>query len=289
MKAFEGPWGKFSKKYNYQFIYNEYNSLETIHSNLPGDTDSVISMVCYLEAYKQGFKCISPSLEQLLAFEQIDPKIPVKDYQQIFPTTIIKFSQEYQNYIVNKYKTTPPHHIIIHKPIDRYFILSTLHFGMKKPETVLRLCPKDGSMTVEEGINRSFESNKEDKDFLIAIQVLRATINLNLFMVNFGYEKLGYENIKRHRYLERNKPLEAKKDLFYYALKQNISIHKKEYIKNEGNGTHDSPKPHWRRGHYRNQPYGPALSLRKMKFIKPVFVCPENFKGKLSDTEVTYS
>lgn len=42
-------------------------------------------------------------------------------------------------------------------------------------------------------------------------------------------------------------------------------------------GTHASPRLHWRRGHMRNQPYGPKpwteTSLKKLLWIKPVLIC----------------
>jgi hypothetical protein len=42
-----------------------------------------------------------------------------------------------------------------------------------------------------------------------------------------------------------------------------------------GDGTHASPRAHWRRGHWRDQVHGPKLSLRKQMWIEPVFVNPE--------------
>ena len=39
-----------------------------------------------------------------------------------------------------------------------------------------------------------------------------------------------------------------------------------------GAGTSASPRPHWRRGHWTNQPYGPGRSLRKRIRIKSLWV-----------------
>lgn len=39
-----------------------------------------------------------------------------------------------------------------------------------------------------------------------------------------------------------------------------------------GTNTGEFKKTHWRRGHWRNQPYGEKLSLVKMRWIKPVMV-----------------
>lgn len=38
------------------------------------------------------------------------------------------------------------------------------------------------------------------------------------------------------------------------------------------NGSHASPRMHWRRGHVRNQPHGPGRTLRKLIWLEPVLV-----------------
>jgi len=43
-------------------------------------------------------------------------------------------------------------------------------------------------------------------------------------------------------------------------------------------GTH--PSAHWRRGHWRNQPYGQGRSLRKIIWMMPVLVVANNQKGE---------
>jgi hypothetical protein len=40
----------------------------------------------------------------------------------------------------------------------------------------------------------------------------------------------------------------------------------------EPQGTHASPRPHWRRGHVRNQPCGSGRSQRKLIWIEPMLV-----------------
>jgi len=37
-------------------------------------------------------------------------------------------------------------------------------------------------------------------------------------------------------------------------------------------GTHASPRMHWRRGHFRSQPYGPQHTLRKQIWLEPVLI-----------------
>ena len=50
------------------------------------------------------------------------------------------------------------------------------------------------------------------------------------------------------------------------------------YAQREG-GTHASPRMHWRRGHYRNQPYGPGLKEHKQIWIEPCVIGAQVGKG----------
>ena len=43
-------------------------------------------------------------------------------------------------------------------------------------------------------------------------------------------------------------------------------------VERGGNGTHTSPRLHWRRGHVRRQPYGAGRGQRKLIWIEPVLV-----------------
>ena len=55
----------------------------------------------------------------------------------------------------------------------------------------------------------------------------------------------------------------------------------------EGGGTHASPRMHWRKGHWRNQPYGPKpwteTSPKRLAWIEPILVNSEYETGKTTD------
>ncbi len=78
-------------------------------------------------------------------------------------------------------------------------------------------------------------------------------------------------------------------------IQQKIKLYEEEFIeprsqehRGEGDPTRASPKPHWRRGHYRNQWFGSESKSKKLVFIKPVFVRAAMFGGHSGDTEVVY-
>lgn len=52
-----------------------------------------------------------------------------------------------------------------------------------------------------------------------------------------------------------------------------VYIGKGYYPKREASqGSHASPRMHWRRGHFRNQAYGAGLSQRKVIWLEPMLV-----------------
>jgi len=51
----------------------------------------------------------------------------------------------------------------------------------------------------------------------------------------------------------------------HYAIRREASL----------GGTHASPRLHFRRGHFTNQPYGPKSTLRKKLWIDPILVGQE--------------
>ena len=49
-----------------------------------------------------------------------------------------------------------------------------------------------------------------------------------------------------------------------------------------------SKNPHWRRGHWRNQAFGPDLGERRACWIRPCLVNSDRFLGDVKDTTTTY-
>lgn len=74
-----------------------------------------------------------------------------------------------------------------------------------------------------------------------------------------------------------------------YGFDQHIRLFDTEGEPGEATGTGHPVKPHWRRGHWTNQAYGPGMSLRKLQFRKPVLVNSHRFAGDLADTRVSMS
>jgi hypothetical protein len=76
-----------------------------------------------------------------------------------------------------------------------------------------------------------------------------------------------------------------------YGFNQDVvlagHVHTPEHASGLGEGGW-TVSPHWRRGHWRGQRYGPQLSLLKRILIKPVLVHAAHFLGQLSGTKAVY-
>lgn len=57
-------------------------------------------------------------------------------------------------------------------------------------------------------------------------------------------------------------------------------INRHEKQDGEKTGSHASPSPHWRRGHYRRQHFGKENSEQKIIYIAPTGVCMPDFENK---------
>ncbi len=260
------------------------------------DKDALGYLYIINELYNNGIKSIKPSLEQCLAFENIEINIPFSSYQQPYETMIIEFPQEYRSILESRYKVRAPLSVICHK--NNNYLIGALSFGVKNynitffitnPDTIIeeliQVCDPNNSMPIRD---HNIVITNKDLDFLPVKQAEHVVLNIMLFATNFGSKKIGYENIKQHRFHVRKKPNLAREDFYYYGLNQEIKLFEKKIVKNIEDGTHASPHPHWRKGHWRLQHHGINNSLIKIIFIKAVFVCDERYKGNMSDTQVSY-
>jgi hypothetical protein len=238
--------------------------------------------------YNSGMKSVKLTYEQCLVFENIEIDIPFSQYKQPYETMVVEFPEKYRNLLSNRTKLKAPIGIVCHKPSNESYMIGGVSYGSDRPNITFFI--RRDETNLEWFISQVDEETKADDDYLVFPHIERVALNTLLFMTYSGFNKVGFANIKQHRHYERKEPIRAKQDFYYYELNQEISLYKREIIKSSvpRGGTHESPKPHWRKGHWRTQHYGPANSLIKPKFIQAVFVCSEAYKGDMSDTTVVY-
>jgi len=260
--------------------------LNQLVSAFKNDHNAIGYVYVVNELYRNGIKVVKPTFEQCLAFENIEINIPFKDYKQPYETMCVEFPDAYKSLLESRFHRKPPLAVTCHRPNNKEYMIGGVSFGIKNYSITFFITNDESK--IEEMIKWN---ENDDPDFQPLRHAERVALNVMLFMTNFGHTKIGYSNIKQHRHYERKEPLKAKQDFFYVGLNQEIPLFKKvvlPFIETNGIKAHSSPHPHWRRGHWKLQHHGPNNSLTKTIFIAAVFVCSENYKGNLSDTEVVY-
>lgn len=244
-------------------------------------------LIALTNAIKDGPKLITPSFEQCLALEQIEIRIPYSEYEQPYPSVLVEFPYKYYESIKErgKLKIAPKGAVCYHNSELEVIIITLLFHvpGYSDITTYMNSNPK--IETIEDEFQILNPTDVEAEMSVILKQIYRLLMNLNLLLVSEGHKQLGYVNPKIAK-----KEKDPRRRLIHVGFEQNIKLYNRAKMESGNNGgEHASPKPHWRRGFYRRQHYGPGNSLVKRVFIKPVFVCADDFTGDLGDTTVRYS
>jgi hypothetical protein len=246
--------------------------------------------LCKLAA---GPRLFYPTVEQCESMENVDVSLPVSDYRQSYPVLGIVLPKEYTDNLrqqINSSEILPKVVICRHyQHLNSLFVCSTndiqeiWHYAFDTRNDHKDI--EETLQNVEKGYGEGFR--------LATIKLSRVAINLSLLLANTP-TKLVPENprvfekaqrrLKKRPELQSN-AIDVATHIQRIITEQAITIRRHESA-GEGTGTHGTPGAHWRRGHWRSQPWGPRNSLRKNIFINPVFVC--GGEGIDSNVSVSY-
>lgn len=268
------------------------------------------------EVLKNGIKTLRPTLEQCESLEYVDIPLKLLDYQQPYPAVIVDLPKEYRDKIKTVYGDCPKVTIaflysLINK--DPCLLVGSPYLTNKEKSEVFYLMHENGQ-TIEErlkvfildgptgpqlNMEQIAEMETEDSinQFSIGERLARITINLCLAATHFGHTEPTVANSSyQNKLLERCKknPTEGNKiasemEPLFFTIQQDITIRNHHSPGQDLGGTHASPKSHWRRGHWRMQPFGKGLTEKKRIFIRPIFIRGVLFKGNLGATRVEYT
>ncbi len=259
-----------------------------------------------------GPKVFQPSAMQCRALENTGCEVPFEQYAQPYETLLIKFPEEYRQMKREDGMNRCPRYVISWYDRDLGMILVACQFENQNDRIVGILNVKE-DQTIEDVLSAPsyYESDgtvarEEVEDFQIAQLFERIAINLNMLMM-YGGSKLAvhhhdpegwkrYRELKRRYEKQRNKlKLMEIKDwsvgqMDEIIMDQEIGFRVQTAEAPPPNFTgcsHPSPKPHWRRGHWVNQSYGPRHSLRKPLLRAPIYVIGRPYRGADIDLEGT--
>jgi hypothetical protein len=285
--------------------------LRVLQRNSDGRGFIYLNAVCSL--YRNGFKVFKPTPEQCEATEQIDLRISVGDIKAPFDTFAIDLPEAYRQGVRERYGEVPgallfhlgtlisgEQYLVIGGPYSRgpgeegsaeYFYV--MHDGTPGQDIEAKLSRyiSDYQTVIapEEANDPAHKANEV---------IARMAINLCLLATHFGTTRPAESNPKHADRLRKRCPesesarQELKSMAKYFELEQNTVIREVRPASEDRGGTHSSPKPHLRRGHWRSLPgYAKLRAEGKqvpLLFIRPVMVRPEAFLGTPDKITATY-
>jgi hypothetical protein len=281
-----------------------------------------IAYCMYLSLSKclaQGPKVFIPTALECEAMENTAVSIPFEVYHQPYPVMLIEIPKEYRRSLTERFgvHNAPQYVFVNHLDQKRpHSIITTAFFDRKNSISHLSV-DRPEYETIEDTITKNRERRTDwgaggmeyTAEFEAAEIVQRLAINFSFIMATKGVNVIGPldpEAWKKHKKMassknprdrERGQKFMASK-IEVIALKQRIQFYEEEFFgegdaKKEsgggGEGLGRSPRPHWRKGHYRRQWKGTGEERRREYiWIKAVLVRAKFFIGDLSQTSVTY-
>jgi hypothetical protein len=139
---------------------------------------------------------------------------------------------------------------------------------------------------------------EDDGNDLAQSEVIeRVTLNFGLLMTYYGVRDRGpIDPVSHDRHIRNARRLNQAKaeragrlldtEINLIEFEQNVVVYdRQEIARSDSEGEASPRRPHWRRGHFRRQPYGHGRSSRKLVFIKPILINAHRFQGDIADTE----
>jgi hypothetical protein len=266
-----------------------------------GDPTTTLFTQTVARALADGPKIFCPAFDQCLALENTEANVTFDFYKQPFPTMIIELPKEYREHLKQEFNSREvPQYVLAYQHTNGMLALTA---WINRDNVIVNcMSPSGRYESIEDAIVKNRRS--DDLDFKIAEITQRLALNFSLMMTMLGVKIVGpldQEAFKRNtRHAKGDDPKKAARarkflesTVYLCEFQQQIKFydvsHEGKGGTGEGTGQeHRSPKPHWRRGHFRQQAHGPQMTLRKLVFIKPVMVMSKFFAGDKSDTTVTY-
>jgi len=264
-------------------------------------SSSVIKIALESEFLANGPKVFELSSIVCESLEKIELTLKCEDYQQPFPIICIDFPSDYAtNRFVysdaDKSKKHYPRYAMVkyenkNKMLWIYVYMNsgdsiTRTFDLYRDPDKTFECKMKDIKTIQIS---AMELEQTEEEVILVDNICRIAFNTALLSVNYGCsEKLDEFKLKMlqkiktcpKKFIEKNKK-EIKFRPAFYQLDQKITFFKKEGNSQSCDTQSSSRKHwHWRKGHWRNQPYGPNNTLVKRIVIPPVLINAQDFDGR---------
>jgi hypothetical protein len=164
------------------------------------------------------------------------------------------------------------------------------------------LPPRPEYVSIEDALQLVW-SGDSGPDMDLAMVIQRLALNFSLMMTHAGVRVRGPVRphaFRKHQKLARgtNRRSARKAERFLSSMpfvvefEQEVRFFEdRTHAVSDGTGEDSTGRlvrPHWRRGHWRNQRHGPGRSFTKLVFIRPMLVNKNFMLGDASKTRTTY-
>jgi hypothetical protein len=254
-------------------------------------------------ALAQGPKIFYPTAEQWESMEEVELHLPMKDYRQPYPAMVVAIPEPCRQRLSEE-NDLPlaqcPRCVLLHQDKQGYvFVTMKLGTHCAVPEMSYFFVTNFETSRYEDFEEVLVLRQKQSRLGPLATEAehgfcnpaARAALNLLLMLTYFGHWSLGPSNPIAHKKHRKNPKLAkyALGDFETIGMKQDIVLRKEIVHKGEpGEPTGTHVRPHWRRGHWRQQRHGAGLALTKLLFISPVLVRADRAVGDMSQSEAVY-
>lgn len=264
---------------------------------------NLIRLYCASKALAQGPKLLRPSYRDCVAFENKDLAVAFDDYQQPYPTVLVEFPESYRQELTERFGVNCCRGIICHHEKPAGHIVCITDAISKRPQIIDIMTARPEYHSIEQALN---VRSDEGKDIEQGIVLQRVALNLCRMLTIAGCRVVGPADRKQLATIKKglrrsnrgtNSRLRLAKQAIptvitfdqsieYDLFEAKVSKPRGESESTEAKGV--SKTPHWRRGHFRRQRFGPGRSQVRLQFIRPVLVNKPLFQGEQADSAVTY-
>lgn len=248
-----------------------------------------------------GPKMFRPTMMQCVAFENTSVDIPFEQYAQPYETLLIEFPQDYIKMKIAGGMTHCPRYVMSWYDYDLKIIMILCQFDSMN-DRIVGILSENGKMiesllSSEDYYEVDGTIAEEMIDFQTAQLFERIAVNMNLLIMYGGIKhtirpinpekREQYKKLKKKYEKQNNKAgLQSIQNWFNGEIHEvcfdadslsqhigfTVQIGESTVEKDREGVDGISPKPHWRRGHWASQPYGPQSLLRKPVLRPPVWV-----------------
>jgi hypothetical protein len=253
------------------------------------DIHRLVSAIVGPKLLAQGPRVFRPNLQQCRDLEEVEIPFGVADYFQPYPVMLVEFPPEY---------TTAQRTLLYHNE-QRNFILALTEFTAEDSFAAVFHPARTLEETLATKPTTSAEAAIDPPAVGVADQEkpIRCALNMCLLLTAGGFSMTPEETVatrqlrtlaKSHIPEKRRRGRQGlREQVHVLTLDQDIKVTaRKAYEALPASEKGEPKRPHWRRGHTRQQAYGPGWSLHRTIRVPPVLVHPDLF-GDATNT-ITY-